>query len=110
MYRQSTDVKNKLKTSGKGSKNYFRPQSQEELIEILDQYQKGLTVIAGGTDLLVKYYQKLYEIDKWLDLNFLDELKEIKIYDDKVEIGAMVTHERLCKLKKIKELYPVIYK
>lgn len=110
MKKQSTDVKNKLKTSGKDSKKYFRPQSKEELVELLNEHQNKLTVIAGGTDLLIKYYKRLYEVDYWLDLNFLDEFKEIKIYDDKIEIGAMATHERLYKLEKIRELFPVIHK
>ena len=110
MTKQSKDVKNKQKIFGEGSKNYFRPQTKEGLVEILEDYDKDFTVIAGGTDLLVANFDKLHEIDDWLDLNWLNDFKEIKIYDDKVEIGSMVTHERLYKLDKIKELFPVLQK
>ena len=110
MIKQSKDVKNKQKIFGEGSKKYFRPQTKEGLIEILEDYEKDFTIIAGGTDLLVANFDKLYEIDDWLDLNWIDDFKEIKIYDDKVEIGSMVTHERLYKLDKIKELFPVLQK
>jgi CO/xanthine dehydrogenase FAD-binding subunit len=110
MIKQSKDVKNKQRIFGEGSKKYFRPQTKEGLIEILEDYEKDFTIIAGGTDLLVANYDKLHEIDDWLDLNWIDDFKEIKIYDDKVEIGSMVTHERLYKLDKIKELFPVLQK
>jgi len=110
MIKQSKDVKNKQKIFGEGSKKYFRPQTKEGLIEILKDYEKDFTIIAGGTDLLVANFDKLHEIDDWLDLNWLNDFKEIKIYDDKVEIGSMVTHERLYKLDKIKELFPVLQK
>ena len=108
MKKQSEDVKNSQKTSGEDSSSYFRPTSKEGLMQILRDYEEDFTIIAGGTDLLVEHYQNLYKIDRWLDLNWVSEFKEIKIYDDKVEIGSMVTHERLYKLDKIKELYPVI--
>ena len=108
MKKQSKDVKNRQKTSGEDSSSYFRPKSKEGLLQILRDYEEDFTIIAGGTDLLVEHYQNLYKIDRWLYLNWVSEFKEIKIYDDKVEIGSMVTHERLYKLDKIKELYPVI--
>lgn len=108
MKKQSRNVKNRPETSGDDSNSYFRPTSKEGLMQILRDYEEDFTIIAGGTDLLVEHYQNLYKIDKWLDLNWVSELKEIKISDDKVEIGSMVTHERLYKLDKIKEMYPVI--
>jgi CO/xanthine dehydrogenase FAD-binding subunit len=108
MKEQFKNAKNKQKTSGEDFDNYYRPQTKEGLMQLLIDYGDELTVIAGGTDLLVANYDKLYKINRWLDLNWLSDFKEIKIYDDKVEIGSMVTHERLYKLDKIKELFPVL--
>lgn len=110
MKRQSKNVENKPGISGKDSDKYFRPKSKNELINILEKHDGELTVIAGGTDLLVANYKKLYNIEKWLDLNWLESFKEIKFFDDKVEIGSMVTHESLNKIDQIKEHYPVIQK
>ncbi len=111
MKKQSENVKDRPRTSGRDFKQYkyFRPKSKEELIRIINDFQKDLTIIAGGTDLLVANYQKLYEIKNWLDLNLLNEFKNIKMFDDKVEIGSMVTHQRLSKLDQIKELFPVLH-
>ncbi|MFO7814153.1 MAG: xanthine dehydrogenase family protein subunit M [Halanaerobiales bacterium] len=108
MKKQSKNAKNKPGISGKDSDKYFRPRSKKELINILEKDEGELTVIAGGTDLLVANYKELYKIEKWLDLNWLEGFKEIKFFDDKVEIGAMVTHQRLDKLDQIKEHFPVI--
>jgi len=58
---------------------YFAPQKIEEAVEILSRYGKEIRVLAGGTDLLVQYYDRLYEINGWLDLKNIKELKDIRI-------------------------------
>jgi len=87
---------------------YFAPQKIEEALEILSRYGKEIKVIAGGTDLLIQYYDRLYEVGSWLDLKNIKELKEIKISKNQMEIGAMVTHAQLEKSEDIKKYYPVL--
>lgn len=87
---------------------YFAPRKIEEALEILSKYGKEIKVIAGGTDLLIQYYDRLYEIDTWLDLKNIKELKEIKIYQNQMEIGAMVTHAQLEKSEDIKKYFPIL--
>ena len=87
---------------------YFAPQKIEEALEILSGYGKEIKVIAGGTDLLIQYYDRLYEVNGWLDLKNIKELKEIKIHQNQMEIGAMVTHAQLEKSAEIKKYYPVL--
>ncbi|MEA2087006.1 MAG: xanthine dehydrogenase family protein subunit M [Candidatus Caldatribacteriota bacterium] len=87
---------------------YFAPQQIEEALEILTEYGKEIKIIAGGTDLLVQYYDRLYEVGSWLDLKNIKELKEIKIHQNQMEIGAMVTHAQLEKSAEIKKYYPVL--
>jgi len=87
---------------------YFAPQKIEEALEILSRYGKEIKVIAGGTDLLIQYYDRLYEINGWLDLKNIKELKEIKIHQNQMEIGAMVTHAQLEKSEDIKKYFPVL--
>lgn len=74
---------------------YVAPQKIEEVLEILSKYGKEIKIIAGGTDLLVQYYDRLYEVSAWLDLKNIEELKEIKIDQNQIEIGAMATHTQL---------------
>jgi len=87
---------------------YFAPQKIEEALEILSQYGKEIKVIAGGTDLLVQYYDRLYEVCSWLDLKNIKELKDIRINKNQMEIGAMVTHAQLEKSEDIKKYFPVL--
>jgi len=102
--------------SGGDSKNcqrtvpcqFFAPQKMGEALEILTEYEKEIKVIAGGTDLLIQYYDRLYEVDAWLDLGNISGLKNIKINRNEMEIGAMVSHTQLENSEDIKKYYPVL--
>lgn len=87
---------------------FFAPWKIEEALEILSKYGKEIKVIAGGTDLLIQYYDRLYEVNGWLDLKNIKELKDIRINKNKIEIGAMVSHAQLEKSEDIKEYFPVL--
>jgi len=87
---------------------YFAPRKIEEALEILSKYGKKIKVIAGGTDLLIQYYDRLYEVNGWLDLKNIKELKDIRINKNQIKIGAMVTHAQLEKSAEIKKYFPVL--
>ncbi len=72
--------------------------------------EKKIKIIAGGTDLLIQYCDRLYEVCSWLDLKNIKELKEIKIYQNQIEIGAMVNHAQLENSEDIKRYFPVLGK
>lgn len=87
---------------------YFAPQKIEEALEILSRYEIEIKIIAGGTDLLVQYYDRLYEIDNWLDLKNIKDLKNIRINKNQMEIGAMVTHTQLEISEDIQKYFPIL--
>ncbi len=87
---------------------YFVPRKIEEALEILSGYGKEIKIIAGGTDLLIQYYDRLYEVNGWLDLKNIKELKDIRINKNQMEIGAMVTHTQLEKSEDIKKYFPIL--
>ena len=89
---------------------YFAPRKIEEALEILSKHGKEIKIIAGGTDLLIQYYDRLYEINGWLDLKNILELKKIKINKNQMIIGAMVTHAQLEKSEDIKKYFPILGK
>lgn len=99
---------NKQNSFEKDFPGYIAPQKIEEVLEILSKYGKEIKIIAGGTDLLVQYYDRLYEVSAWLDLKNIEELKEIKIDQNQIEIGAMATHTQLESSADIKRYYPVL--
>ena len=87
---------------------YFAPQKIEKALEIFSRYREEIKVIAGGTDLLIQYYDRLYEVGTWLDLKNIKELKDIRINKNQMEIGAMVTHTQLEKSEDIKKYFPIL--
>jgi len=87
---------------------YFAPQKIEEALEILSRYEREIKIIAGGTDLLVQYYDRLYEINHWLDLKNIKDLKNIRINKNQMEIGAMITHTQLEISEDIKKYFPIL--
>jgi len=87
---------------------YFAPQKIEKALEILSRYREEIKVIAGVTDLLIQYYDRLYEVGTWLDLKNIKELKDIRINKNQMEIGAMVTHTQLEKSEDIKKYFPIL--
>lgn len=89
---------------------YFAPQKIEEALGILSKYGKEIKIIAGGTDLLIQYYDRLYEVNGWLDLKNISELKNIRINKNEMEIGAMVTHTQLEKSGDVQKYFPVLSK
>ena len=108
MKKYTGNVENRPGTSGRDFKGYFVPETIEEVVEVLAEYGKELEVLAGGTDLLVDYYEHLYEVNCWLDLRDISELHNIEIKDGQMEIGAMVTHGELVESKEINKHFPLI--
>ncbi|MGM0409571.1 MAG: FAD binding domain-containing protein [Bacillota bacterium] len=95
------------KISGKDSNQFFAPQNIKEALEVLADKDK-LEIIAGGTDIMVEKFEKLYDVKTWLALDNINELKEININDNNLEIGAGVTHSQLVNSKDIKENIPIL--
>ncbi|MFP4021476.1 MAG: FAD binding domain-containing protein [Halanaerobium sp.] len=94
--------------SGADFEQYFQPQSLEKALEIKAEYRDQIQVAAGSTDLLVANYEKLHEIENWLDLDKLDGLRRIEVKDNQLHIGALVTHLQLKNSDLVKENLAVL--
>jgi len=90
------------------SSHYFVPQTMKEATGILSEYGRDIKVLAGGTDILVQYYDRLYEIKRWMDLRNVQGLKNIEINDNHMVIGAMATHTQLEISEEIQRYFPVL--
>jgi CO/xanthine dehydrogenase FAD-binding subunit len=108
MKKYTGNVENRPGTSGRDFRGYFVPETIGEAVGLLAVEGEQLEIMAGGTDLLVEYYEHLYEVNGWLDLREISELQEIEIKENELEIGAMVTHRQLENSDIIKEHFPII--
>lgn len=73
----------------------YTPHQLDQALQYLHQFGDETTILAGGTDLLVRHYGKLFELKRVLNICELDELKCIKTIDEEIEVGSMVTHAQL---------------
>jgi CO/xanthine dehydrogenase FAD-binding subunit len=84
--------------------HFINPQSLVEALEYLSQYGKEAKIIAGGTDLLVQLRNeddKLVGIKFLVNLDSLPNLRQIKIDEDYISIGALVNHAEIASSKLI---------
>ena len=73
---------------------FFQPDTLEEVRDILADMTEKSVILAGGTDLMIYIRDKKPDIDRYLSLCRLSELKKIKVDQDELKIGAMVTHNQ----------------
>jgi len=67
--------------------------SKDEVLEKL--YDEKVEIIAGGTDILVSKRKKNEEIENFIDLTLVKELKGIDVTKDWIKIGSVTTHAEI---------------
>jgi len=75
--------------------DYVRPDSAEEAVAVLAEYGDAASVLAGGQSLMAMLNLRIAEPAVLVDVGRLVELDYIRLADDKVEVGAAVTQNRL---------------
>jgi CO/xanthine dehydrogenase FAD-binding subunit len=68
----------------------FQPKDLQEAKELLNNLSKA-KLLAGGTDLIIDLNKAKTEVDYLVDLNKVNELKQIKCFAHHIIIGSMVT-------------------
>ena len=71
--------------------NYSIPKNTRELKEVL-YHKENSTIVAGSTDVGLWVNKQFKEIRPIVFINQIDELKYIKIYNDKILLGSLVTY------------------
>ncbi len=69
---------------------YLKPETLEETLELLNEHQDNGKILAGGTDLLIELRQRLKIFKVIIDVKDIPELREIRITDSELSIGAAV--------------------
>ena len=72
--------------------DYFAPQSLEEASTLLKKGDGRLTLLAGGTDLLVRMKRGEVQCEGVIGLKNIPGLDSIRKEDDLIRLGPMVTH------------------
>lgn len=85
------------------------PESVDEAVKMLAEYKDAVTVMAGGTDVIVSATQG-FVTDKVMSLAKVPGLSYIKDEADGVKIGAMTTLQDAADSAVIKDKFPALYK
>lgn len=75
---------------------YLQPTSIEEALEHLSGTNGSVSVVAGGTDLLLELRQGRHPaVDRLVDVTGIESLHGIKVEGDHIYLGAGVTHKEI---------------
>jgi len=86
---------------------WYAPSTLAEATHYLYDYPE-CNIIAGGTDLLVKYKERVTELPALMGLDWIEELREISHTTSTVRLGAMVTHSRIVNHPWLQENMPAL--
>ncbi|MBM4761212.1 xanthine dehydrogenase family protein subunit M [Bacillus sp. B15-48] len=81
---------------------YFRPTSVEEAIGLLQEYGNDCKILAGGTDLVLKFKINGLKTNAVIDINAIPELKQLNYTNDGIVIGSSIDLRSLSKDEKLK--------
>lgn len=86
---------------------YVAPKTVKEAINLLATYKEKATILAGGTDVVIRLRDEIIDPEFIIDIKHIDELNGIKF--DKKEglfVGANATMHEIQNDKNVKEFYP----
>ncbi len=86
---------------------YSAPGNLEEALQLLQEDPPYL-ILAGGTDLMVQYYDAREKMGRVLDISRLEELKGVEIGQEKVFLGSLTTHEQIYRNRELQKLTPLL--
>lgn len=89
------------------------PKSLNEVLSILSEQQRNLTIIAGGTDVVTGLKQgskRFTDTEVLVDINNIPELKEIKRLNEKISIGAATVFSEIFNNPMIGKDLPILKK
>ena len=77
---------------------YIAAKSVADAISLAQACGNGARLIAGGTDLVIQMRRKVCAPTHLIDIQPIDELKQVRVGDREIEIGATVTHKEIERL------------
>lgn len=88
---------------------FYAPATVDETLELLHRYQESVSVVAGGTDLVLELNERKTTPAVVIDLKQLKELDYVRVEDGKFRIGAMATHAELAADETIREKVHILH-
>lgn len=87
---------------------YIRPQTVEEVLQQLAEHGSDARILAGGQSLMAMLNLRLVEPSVLIDISRLPALREIKLANGYIEVGAAVTQAELLAWPHLQQEAPFI--
>jgi carbon-monoxide dehydrogenase medium subunit len=87
---------------------YHRPATVGEACALLTELGRDAHVLAGGTEVLVALKQHTFATSHLVSLCDLAELREIRVDDDGLHVGATATQTMLTRDDVVRRTYPAL--
>jgi carbon-monoxide dehydrogenase medium subunit len=88
--------------------DYIKPKSITETIALLQEHGDDARILAGGQTLIATLNMRLSDPSLIIDITGLDALKGIRLQDEHIRIGALVTHTEIEYDDLIKKYVPLL--
>lgn len=79
-----------------GASDYWQPQTEASLQQLLIEYPQA-RLVAGGTDLMLEVTQQYKQLPQVIDLNRIESLSAIHIGNDEIVLGAAASYSAIEK-------------
>ena len=87
---------------------YIRPDTVDEVLELLAEYGDDARILAGGQSLIPMLNLRLIEASVLIDISRLPTLGDIADRGDAIEIGAAVTQNTLMNWPQLRQKLPLL--
>jgi 2-furoyl-CoA dehydrogenase FAD binding subunit len=87
---------------------YIRPDTVDEVLELLAEYGDDARILAGGQSLIPMLNLRLIEASVLIDISRLPTLGDIADRGDAIEIGAAVTQNTLMNWPQLEQKLPLL--
>jgi CO/xanthine dehydrogenase FAD-binding subunit len=81
---------------------YFRPTTVQEALDLLKEYGNDCKIVAGGTDVVIRLRMHALRVKTLIDISRIEELKELKIEEGKLTVGATYPLMKLSKNEEVR--------
>ena len=88
--------------------DYARPDTVDETLALLAEHGDDARILAGGQSLLPMLNLRLLDVGVLIDISRIAELDAIHDRDDKIEIGAAVTQNKLMAWPALAQKLPLL--
>jgi carbon-monoxide dehydrogenase medium subunit len=88
--------------------DYYQPSTLEEVLALLERLEGNVSILAGGTDLLVDMKERRLTPGALVDIKHIPDFDTIRPEDGGLHFGAAVTTRAIARSPVVRERFPLL--